>query len=144
MRFPPKKIEPDVALYEGQYPTWPGICATDNNILVAVTKDGTGHNFTVKDHLIAVRSTDGGRTWSAPITTCGHFGQGTERKTSCIVRLGASMCRCAANSRLGHRFIWPENGQRSLYTFSDDSAPSRAPNDHKPVFRRTERMSTFT
>ena len=44
----------------------------------------------------------------------------------------------------GHRFIWPENGQRSLYTFSDDSAPNRALKSHKTIFRGIEQMSTFT
>ena len=95
MTFPPKVIEPDVALYEGQFPTWPGICATENNVLVAVTKDGTGHNFSVKDHLFAVRSTDGGRTWSASITTCGHFGHGGGNLGIGALRSGtlvATMC----------------------------------------------------
>ncbi len=65
-----------------------------------------------------------------------------------VSKVHANLSRMAAiESHLPnnwHRFIWPENGKRSLYTFSDDSAPSRALEDPKTAFGRTEQMFTFT
>lgn len=58
------KSVPDVIVYRGRYPGWPGLSATRGGKLVCVWREGDKHLFSAEGRLMLSESDDQGRTWT--------------------------------------------------------------------------------
>lgn len=65
------KTQPDVVIFEGNYPAWPWVLKTSSGDLVCMfredkrkTCEGSAHGFSPMGRQLITRSTDNGRTWS--------------------------------------------------------------------------------
>ncbi len=75
------KTQPDVVIYEGNYPAWPWIARTPaGQLLCTFREDGqadrkdSGHGFTPVGQMLLARSDDDGRTWSPPTVVADNPG----------------------------------------------------------------------
>ena len=58
------KSVPDVIVYRGRYPGWPGLSGTRGGKLVCVWREGDKHMFSAEGRLMLSESDDQGRTWT--------------------------------------------------------------------------------
>jgi len=82
---PSRKSAPDVVIYEGRYPGWPWVAAGAEGTLYCVFREGTEHGFSAEGKALMVRSTDRGRTWSAPTVVADE--PGVDDRNVAIVEL---------------------------------------------------------
>lgn len=59
------KTNPDLLIYQGDYPGWPWITKTRSGTLHCVWREGTRHDFCPQGRLMLSSSQDAARTWSA-------------------------------------------------------------------------------
>jgi Neuraminidase (sialidase) len=58
------KSEPDVVIYEGEYPGWPWIAKAVDGTLYCVLREGTIHGYSPSGRVMLAKSTDNGGSWS--------------------------------------------------------------------------------
>jgi len=61
-----QRSKPDVIIYDGKYPGWPWITTGASGTLYCVWREGTEHMYSAEGRIMLAKSSDKGRTWSAP------------------------------------------------------------------------------
>jgi len=60
----PVKSQPDVILFEGNYPGWPWVMTARDGTMYCVFREGTVHGFSSAGKAMLTKSTDHGHTWT--------------------------------------------------------------------------------